>query len=118
MRPPVAKSQKQAAGAARILTPATERKIRNRNRTFRILSVPAMSGVFGWLAKRTTNTGALRDSAPRCRPLPFQRTHPQKHSPRSAARARQTMTRGAGPVSAVFPSLAGSLAAGCETHLR
>jgi len=61
MRPPVEKSQKQAAGAARFLTPATERKIRNRNRTFRILSAPAMRGVFGWLAKRTTNTGALRD---------------------------------------------------------
>jgi 2-polyprenyl-6-methoxyphenol hydroxylase-like FAD-dependent oxidoreductase len=61
MRPPVAKSQKQAVGAARFLTPATERKIRNRNRTFRILSAPALRGVFGWLAKRTTNTGALRD---------------------------------------------------------
>ena len=61
MRNPVAKSQKQAAGAARFLTPATERKIRNRNRTFRILSAPAMRGVFGWLAKRTTNTGTLRD---------------------------------------------------------
>ena len=59
MRPPVTKSQKQAAGAARFLTPATDRKIRNRNRTFRLLSMPAMSGVFGWLAKRTTNTGAL-----------------------------------------------------------
>ena len=61
MRAPVAKSQKQAAGAPRFLTPATERKIRNRNRTFRILSAPAMRGVFGWLAKRTTNTGTLRD---------------------------------------------------------
>ena len=61
MRPPVTKSQKQAAGAARFLTPATERKIRNRNRTFRVLSAPALRGVFGWLAKRTTNTGALRD---------------------------------------------------------
>ena len=61
MRPPVAKSQKQAAGAARFLTPATERKIRNRNRTFRILSAPALAGVFGWLARRTANTGALRD---------------------------------------------------------
>jgi 2-polyprenyl-6-methoxyphenol hydroxylase-like FAD-dependent oxidoreductase len=61
MRPPVEKSQKQASGAARFLTPPTERKIRNRNRTFRILSAPAMSGVFGWLAKRTTHTGALRD---------------------------------------------------------
>jgi hypothetical protein len=61
MRAPVAKSQKQAAGAARFLTPATERKIRNRNRTFRILSSPAMSGPFGWLAKRTAKTGTLRD---------------------------------------------------------
>ena len=61
MRPPVAKSQKQAAGAARFLTPATERKIRNRNRTFRILSAPALRGVFGWLARRTANTGTLRD---------------------------------------------------------
>ena len=61
MRPPVAKSQKQAAGAARFLTPATERKIRSRNRTFRILSAPALAGMFGWLARRTANTGALRD---------------------------------------------------------
>ena len=61
MRPPVAKSQKQASGAARFLTPATERKIRSRNRTFRILSAPALAGMFGWLARRTANTGAVRD---------------------------------------------------------
>jgi 2-polyprenyl-6-methoxyphenol hydroxylase-like FAD-dependent oxidoreductase len=61
MRPPVVKSQKQAAGAGRFLTPATERKIRNRNRTFRVLSAPALQGLFGWLAKRTANTGTLRD---------------------------------------------------------
>jgi 2-polyprenyl-6-methoxyphenol hydroxylase-like FAD-dependent oxidoreductase len=61
MRPPVAKSQKQAAGAARFLTPATERKIRSRNRTFRVLSSPALGGLFGWLAGRTASTGALRD---------------------------------------------------------
>jgi 2-polyprenyl-6-methoxyphenol hydroxylase-like FAD-dependent oxidoreductase len=61
MRRPVEKSQKNAAGAARFLTPATERKIRNRNRVFRALSAPAMQGLFGWLAKRTANTGALRD---------------------------------------------------------
>ena len=60
-RPPVTKSQKTAAGAGRFLTPATERKIRNRNRTFRILSSSAMTGLFGWLAKRTANTGSLRD---------------------------------------------------------
>jgi 2-polyprenyl-6-methoxyphenol hydroxylase-like FAD-dependent oxidoreductase len=61
MRPPVTKSQKNAAGAGRFLTPATERKIRNRNRTFRILSSRPMTGLFGWLAKRTANTGTLRD---------------------------------------------------------
>jgi hypothetical protein len=41
--------------------PATERKIRNRNRTFRILFSRPMTGLFGWLAKRTANTGTLRD---------------------------------------------------------
>jgi 2-polyprenyl-6-methoxyphenol hydroxylase-like FAD-dependent oxidoreductase len=61
MRPIVVKSQKTASGAARFLTPATERKIRNRNRTFRILSSRPMTGAFGWLAKRTANTGALSD---------------------------------------------------------
>jgi 2-polyprenyl-6-methoxyphenol hydroxylase-like FAD-dependent oxidoreductase len=61
MRPPVAKSQKTAAGAGRFLTPATERKIRSRNLTFRVLSSRPMTGLFGWLAKRTANTGALRD---------------------------------------------------------
>jgi 2-polyprenyl-6-methoxyphenol hydroxylase-like FAD-dependent oxidoreductase len=61
MRPKVAKSQKTASGAARFLTPATERKIRSRNRTFRILSSRPMTGLFGWLAKRTANTGPLAD---------------------------------------------------------
>ena len=61
MRPPVTKSQKTAAGAGRFLTPATERRIRNRNRTFRILSSRPMTGLFGWLAKRTANTGTIRD---------------------------------------------------------
>jgi 2-polyprenyl-6-methoxyphenol hydroxylase-like FAD-dependent oxidoreductase len=61
MRPPVTKSQKNAAGAGRFLTPATERRIRNRNRTFRILSSRAMTGLFCRLAKRTANTGTLRD---------------------------------------------------------
>ena len=78
MRPPVTKSQKNAAGAGRFLTPATERKIRNRNRTFRILSSRPMTGLFGWLAKRTANTGTLRDyplcgsrgPIPNGRPLP------------------------------------------------
>jgi 2-polyprenyl-6-methoxyphenol hydroxylase-like FAD-dependent oxidoreductase len=61
MRRPVAKSQKQASGARRFLTPPTERKIRNRNRTFRVLSSPALTGLFGMLSKRTANTGALAD---------------------------------------------------------
>jgi len=63
MRPPVAKSRKQAAGAARFLTPATERKIRSRsrNRAYRVLSSPVLSGPFGWLARRTASTGTLRD---------------------------------------------------------
>jgi 2-polyprenyl-6-methoxyphenol hydroxylase-like FAD-dependent oxidoreductase len=61
MRAPVTKSQKQAADAAKFLTPATERGIRNRNRTFRVLATPVLSGLFGWLVRRTANTGALRD---------------------------------------------------------
>ena len=61
MRSPVTKSQKTAAGAGRFLTPATEQRIRNRNRMFRVLSSRAMTGLFGWLAKRTANTGTLRD---------------------------------------------------------
>ena len=61
MRPRVTKSQKTAAGAGRFLTPATERKIRNRNRMFRLLSSRAMTGLFSRLAKRTANTGTLRD---------------------------------------------------------
>lgn len=61
MRPPVTKSQKAASDAAKFLTPATERGIRNRNRTFRILATPALSGLFGRLSRRTANTGPLRD---------------------------------------------------------
>jgi hypothetical protein len=61
MRPKVAKSQKTAAGAASFLTPATEARIRNRNLLFRLLSTRAMAGVFGFVSKRTANTGTLRD---------------------------------------------------------
>lgn len=68
MRPPVTKSQKTAAGAGRFLTPATDRKIRGRNRLFRILSSPVLTGTFNWLSKRTANTGSLRDY-----PLPVER---------------------------------------------
>jgi 2-polyprenyl-6-methoxyphenol hydroxylase-like FAD-dependent oxidoreductase len=61
MRPPVEKSQKFAAGAGRFLAPPTERKIRQRNRTYRILSSPVVAGFFGLLSRRTANTGALKD---------------------------------------------------------
>jgi len=61
MRRPVTKSQKTAAGAGRFLTPATVRRIRNRNHAFRVLSSRAVTRLFGWLAKRTANTGTLRD---------------------------------------------------------
>lgn len=59
MRPTIEKSQKFAAKAGSFLAPPTERKIRRRNRTYRILSSRVCSGVFGWLTKRTANTGAL-----------------------------------------------------------
>ncbi|MEU7766678.1 FAD-dependent monooxygenase [Nocardia sp. NPDC049190] len=59
MRPAVEKSQKFATGAGRFLAPPSERKIRQRNRTFRILSSPVGVGLIGWLSRRTANTGAL-----------------------------------------------------------
>jgi 2-polyprenyl-6-methoxyphenol hydroxylase-like FAD-dependent oxidoreductase len=71
MRPAVARSQRTAAGAGTFLTPATQRKIRNRNLMFRFLSLPALAGVFGLLARRTANTGALRDY-----PLPHRSASP------------------------------------------
>lgn len=61
LRRPVAKSQRTASGAARFLTPATERKIRNRDRMYRVLSSRPMTGLFTWLSRRTANTGALRE---------------------------------------------------------
>jgi 2-polyprenyl-6-methoxyphenol hydroxylase-like FAD-dependent oxidoreductase len=70
MRPAVEKSQKFATSAGRFLAPPTERKIRQRNRTYRILSSPVMTRPFGWLSKRNTNTGALEDY-----PLPASSAH-------------------------------------------
>jgi 2-polyprenyl-6-methoxyphenol hydroxylase-like FAD-dependent oxidoreductase len=61
MRPPVAKSQKFAAGAGKHLVPATERTIRRRDATYRLLSSRPMTGVFTWLAARTAKTGDLTD---------------------------------------------------------
>jgi len=85
MRRPVTKSQKTAAGAGRFLTPATERKIRSRNRTFRILSSSVMIGLFGWLAKRTANTGSLRDYPLNGLPGPVPAGQPSPGSARIAA---------------------------------
>jgi 2-polyprenyl-6-methoxyphenol hydroxylase-like FAD-dependent oxidoreductase len=61
MRPKIAKSQQTAAGAADFLTPSTERKIRNRDLLYRVLSSPALTVPFRWLAQRTANTGTLKD---------------------------------------------------------
>lgn len=61
MRPAVVKSQRFAAGAGRYLAPATEGRIRRRNRTYRMLSTRPMTGVFSWLTTRTAKTGALKD---------------------------------------------------------
>ena len=60
MRPIVEKSQKFAAKAGGFLAPPTERKIRSRNRTYRILSSKLMTGVFNKLAKGSANTGDLK----------------------------------------------------------
>lgn len=69
MRPLVSGAQHSAARASRFLIPATERKIRNRNRVLRVLSSRPMTGLSGWLSTRTENIGALRDY-----PLPVRTT--------------------------------------------
>lgn len=61
MRPPVLKSQKFAEGAGAFLVPPTDRRIRRRDRMYRLLSSRAMSGVFTWLSSRTAKTGELID---------------------------------------------------------
>ena len=61
MRPPVAKSQKFAAGAGEFLVPSTAGKIRRRDATYRLLSSRPMAGLFTWLAARTAKTGVLTD---------------------------------------------------------
>jgi 2-polyprenyl-6-methoxyphenol hydroxylase-like FAD-dependent oxidoreductase len=61
MRPIVEKSQKFAAGAGKFLVPPTAGKIRQRNRTYRVLSSKVMTGVFNRLAKKNTDTGDLKE---------------------------------------------------------
>ena len=61
MRPAIEKSQKFATGAGRFLVPPTERKIRQRDRTYRFLNSRLMSGLLHWLSTRNANTGALTD---------------------------------------------------------
>jgi 2-polyprenyl-6-methoxyphenol hydroxylase-like FAD-dependent oxidoreductase len=61
LRASVVKSQKQAAGSGRFLAPASDGKIRRRNRTYRILCSPLLQPVFTWMITRTAQTGALAD---------------------------------------------------------
>jgi 2-polyprenyl-6-methoxyphenol hydroxylase-like FAD-dependent oxidoreductase len=61
MRAPVTKSQKFAAGAGKHLVPPTERAIRRRDTTYRVLSSRPMTGLLTWLSTRTAGTGELTD---------------------------------------------------------
>ena len=53
VRPYVAKGQKQALGGAGFLAPATEKKIAQRNRAFRLMSRLPVGGVIRYLSART-----------------------------------------------------------------
>ncbi|WP_163506102.1 FAD-dependent monooxygenase [Fodinicola acaciae] len=64
MRPATTKSAKFATGAGKFLAPATEAKIRRRNRTYRFLSSRPMTGLINKLAKGHANTGDLADYQP------------------------------------------------------
>ncbi|MGI5127029.1 FAD-dependent monooxygenase [Pseudonocardia sp. CA-107938] len=63
MRPATTKSQKFAASAGRHLAPPTARKIRQRDRVYRLLSSRPMTGLLSRIVKRNANTGALREYA-------------------------------------------------------
>jgi 2-polyprenyl-6-methoxyphenol hydroxylase-like FAD-dependent oxidoreductase len=68
MRPATTKSQKFAASAGRHLAPPTARKIRQRDRVYRLLSSRLMTGVLNRLVKQNANTGELKEYAiPRVR---------------------------------------------------
>ena len=61
MRVHVDKSQKFASNVGSSLAPKTERKIRSRNRIYRILSSSVMTKVFTWLSTKTAKSGELKD---------------------------------------------------------
>ena len=63
MRPATTKSQEFGAGAGRHLAPPTARKIRQRDRVYRLLSSRLMTGLVDRLAKRFANTGELKEYA-------------------------------------------------------
>ncbi|MFI6326455.1 FAD-dependent monooxygenase [Nonomuraea sp. NPDC050556] len=60
LRPYVAVCQKQAQGADRFLVPGTERQIRGRDRTFRMLSWMPGKGLIAKLASRAANAIELK----------------------------------------------------------
>jgi 2-polyprenyl-6-methoxyphenol hydroxylase-like FAD-dependent oxidoreductase len=53
VRPYVAKGQKQALGGAGFLAPATEKKIAQRNRAFRLMSRLPVGGLIRHMSART-----------------------------------------------------------------
>jgi 2-polyprenyl-6-methoxyphenol hydroxylase-like FAD-dependent oxidoreductase len=59
-----ARGQSQAKGAGKFLAPPTERKIRRRNRTYRMLSTRIMSGLFERIVGGAANAVTL-DAYPR-----------------------------------------------------
>jgi len=62
LRPYVAKGQKQAQGGSQFLAPATEKKIRQRDRFFRMLPyLPAAKGLIRYLSARTATGIKLPD---------------------------------------------------------
>jgi 2-polyprenyl-6-methoxyphenol hydroxylase-like FAD-dependent oxidoreductase len=61
LRPGATKGQKQANGAGAFLAPATEKRIRQRNRFYRILSHRLMAKVFAKLTGGAANSVSLKD---------------------------------------------------------
>jgi 2-polyprenyl-6-methoxyphenol hydroxylase-like FAD-dependent oxidoreductase len=64
LRPITTKSAKFATGAGKFLAPPTEGKIRQRNRTYRLLSSRPLTGLINKLAKGNAKTGDLKDYRP------------------------------------------------------
>jgi 2-polyprenyl-6-methoxyphenol hydroxylase-like FAD-dependent oxidoreductase len=61
LRPGAAKGQKQAKGAGSFLAPATEKKIRQRNRVYRMLSRRFMARLFAKIIDGAANSVSLKD---------------------------------------------------------